>query len=389
MLGDTGEGGAAQHSLRDQYLFLGERPDVKFLVISSDVIYPDGAMPDYEPNFYLPFKGFTKPIYAIPGNHDWYDALEAFAANFLEADAARACMHARMETDGRLTTTTPRPDRGEDPGSRPPAPGIRREHRLAAGPLLRGANGALRPDRRRYRRPSPWLGDFLERIAALLERQDLRREVTDHPLLVETPLGRVLGRGSPELLGHSLCGFECVVHAPAPCEREFSGEGRCVHPVVGAAPKSVALASNIFVPEPITNRRVLCPLLTVVEPRPQKVSYFVKKVIRLCLGWRNDACGADGPASNGGHIFERPLDNSEVDAAGFEVALTGRQMRIAGWGLVRTNAADAAFVLPSPVPRRPLGAPLLASAVAPDGRGTARRVASRSRRIGGGADAIR
>ncbi|HEX4592197.1 MAG TPA: metallophosphoesterase, partial [Gemmataceae bacterium] len=108
VLGDTGEGGAAQHSLRDQYLFLGQRPDVKFLVISSDVIYPAGAMQDYEPNFYLPFKGFTKPIYAIPGNHDWYDALEAFAANFLEPYAARASMRARMEADGRWTTTTPK-----------------------------------------------------------------------------------------------------------------------------------------------------------------------------------------------------------------------------------------------------------------------------------------
>ncbi len=106
VLGDTGEGGGAQQSLRDQYLFLGQRPDVKFLVISSDVIYPEGALGDYEPKFYLPFKGFTKPIYAIPGNHDWYDALEGFAANFLEPEAARASMRARIEADNRLTTTT-------------------------------------------------------------------------------------------------------------------------------------------------------------------------------------------------------------------------------------------------------------------------------------------
>jgi uncharacterized membrane protein HdeD (DUF308 family) len=106
--GDTGDGGAAQHSLRDQYFVLGRRPDVKFLIVSSDVIYPDGAMRDYEANFYLPFKGFTKPIYAIPGNHDWYDALEGFAANFLTADAARTCMLSRVETDGRLTTTNER-----------------------------------------------------------------------------------------------------------------------------------------------------------------------------------------------------------------------------------------------------------------------------------------
>jgi uncharacterized membrane protein HdeD (DUF308 family) len=106
VLGDTGEGGGAQQSLRDQYLFLGKRPDIKFLVISSDVIYPEGAMSDYEPKFYLPFKGFTKPIYAIPGNHDWYDALEGFAANFVEPEAARTCMLARIQADNRLTSTT-------------------------------------------------------------------------------------------------------------------------------------------------------------------------------------------------------------------------------------------------------------------------------------------
>ncbi len=106
VIGDPGEGDASQHCLRDQFLFLGQRPDIKFLVVSSDVIYPAGAMSDYEANFYLPFKGFTKPIYAIPGNHDWYDALEGFAANFLQADAARVSMHSRVVTDKRLTTTT-------------------------------------------------------------------------------------------------------------------------------------------------------------------------------------------------------------------------------------------------------------------------------------------
>jgi uncharacterized membrane protein HdeD (DUF308 family) len=108
VIADNGDGGAAQHSLRDQYLFLGQRPDVKFMVVSSDVIYPDGAMRDYELKCYLPFKGFTKPIYAIPGNHDWYDALEGFNANFLDADAARICMRSRLETDGGLTTRAER-----------------------------------------------------------------------------------------------------------------------------------------------------------------------------------------------------------------------------------------------------------------------------------------
>ncbi len=106
VIGDPGEGDPSQHVLRDQFLLLGQRPDVKFLVVSSDVIYPSGSMKDYESKFYLPFKGFTKPIYGLPGNHDWYDALEAFTANFFEPAAARAAMRARREADHRLTSTT-------------------------------------------------------------------------------------------------------------------------------------------------------------------------------------------------------------------------------------------------------------------------------------------
>lgn len=106
VIGDTGEGDASQHVLRDQLLEAGARDDVKFLIIASDVIYPQGAMKDYEAKFHLPFKGFSKPIYAIPGNHDWYDALEAFSATFFEADSARAAMQARRRADHRLTSTT-------------------------------------------------------------------------------------------------------------------------------------------------------------------------------------------------------------------------------------------------------------------------------------------
>ena len=78
VIGDPGEGDASQYSLISRYLTLGLRDDVKFLIVSSDVIYPAGSMQDYEANFYLPFQGFAKPIYAIAGNHDWFDALEGF-----------------------------------------------------------------------------------------------------------------------------------------------------------------------------------------------------------------------------------------------------------------------------------------------------------------------
>jgi uncharacterized membrane protein HdeD (DUF308 family) len=108
VIGDPGEGDASQYSLVSRYQELGRRDDVKFLVISSDVIYPAGSMHDYEANFYLPFQGFAKPIYAIPGNHDWYDALEGFNANLLEPKAARAALEARVEADLGLTSTNAR-----------------------------------------------------------------------------------------------------------------------------------------------------------------------------------------------------------------------------------------------------------------------------------------
>jgi uncharacterized membrane protein HdeD (DUF308 family)/3',5'-cyclic AMP phosphodiesterase CpdA len=105
-VGDPGEGDASQHVLRDQIIRAGSSADVRFMVISSDVIYPTGSMKNYEANFWLPFKGFDKPVYAIPGNHDWYDALEGFVATFFAPEAARLAMRARVEADNRLTSTT-------------------------------------------------------------------------------------------------------------------------------------------------------------------------------------------------------------------------------------------------------------------------------------------
>ncbi len=106
VIGDTGEGDASQHVLRDRYLDVVHQDTVKFVVLSSDVVYPVGAMKDYESKFWLPFKGTRKPLYAIPGNHDWYDALEAFNATFLTPQSARLAMRARIEADNGISSTT-------------------------------------------------------------------------------------------------------------------------------------------------------------------------------------------------------------------------------------------------------------------------------------------
>jgi hypothetical protein len=58
-----------------------------FAIISSDVVYPAGELMDYERAVYRPYVGMNIPIYAIPGNHDWYDDLQGFLQNFTYAAA--------------------------------------------------------------------------------------------------------------------------------------------------------------------------------------------------------------------------------------------------------------------------------------------------------------
>jgi 3',5'-cyclic AMP phosphodiesterase CpdA len=106
VVGDPGEGDASQRALSARIARVGAGADVRFMVIASDVVYPTGSMKNYEANFWLPFKGFDKPVYAIPGNHDWYDALEGFVATFFQPESARVAMRARVEADNRLTSTT-------------------------------------------------------------------------------------------------------------------------------------------------------------------------------------------------------------------------------------------------------------------------------------------
>jgi len=141
-VGDTGECDASQNVVRDQLLKVAATDAVRFVVISSDVVYPNGSMIDYEAKFWLPFKGVDKPVYAIPGNHDWYDALEAFLATFLEPDAARTAMEARANADLRLTSTT----RSRIDGLIDEAARLRTEYRVPTG-FQRGPFFEIQTDR--------------------------------------------------------------------------------------------------------------------------------------------------------------------------------------------------------------------------------------------------
>jgi uncharacterized membrane protein HdeD (DUF308 family) len=106
VIGDPGEGDASQLVLKDQLIAVSNHPEVKFVLISTDVVYPSGSINDYEKKFWIPFKGVTKPVYAIPGNHDWYDALDAFIATFYEPEAAKKAIYERTKSDLKITSTT-------------------------------------------------------------------------------------------------------------------------------------------------------------------------------------------------------------------------------------------------------------------------------------------
>jgi len=85
MLGDTGEGDASQFVVVPP--LLKAAASATFMVICSDVIYPAGDVDEYVPKFYFPYRDFPGPIYALPGNHDWYDDLTSFMVHFCGAPA--------------------------------------------------------------------------------------------------------------------------------------------------------------------------------------------------------------------------------------------------------------------------------------------------------------
>ena len=83
VLGDTGEGDASQWVLVKKVVHEGK--STAFMIIASDVIYPAGRSKAYREKFYLPYQDYDHDIYAIPGNHDWYDELTGFMLHFCDA----------------------------------------------------------------------------------------------------------------------------------------------------------------------------------------------------------------------------------------------------------------------------------------------------------------
>ncbi|RFS82915.1 metallophosphoesterase [Actinomadura spongiicola] len=85
LLGDTGEGDRSQYAVVPP--LLNAAGDTDFMVIVSDVVYPTGDSAQYPDKFFRPYKDYPAPIYAVPGNHDWYDGLRGFLHVFCDLDA--------------------------------------------------------------------------------------------------------------------------------------------------------------------------------------------------------------------------------------------------------------------------------------------------------------
>ena len=206
VIGDPGEGDASQHVLRDQLLAVANGPQSRFVLVSSDVVYPAGAMKDYEEKFFLPFKGVATPIYAIPGNHDWFDALEGFAATFFTADAARVSLRARVDQDLQVSSTTD--DRVEELIGT--AERLRLEYGIRAG-LQR----------------APFFELQTPRFALLAIDTGVRRTIDSAQReWLEAALGRASGKLTMAVLGHP---FYAGGHDTTAENNEFAGLKRLLH----------------------------------------------------------------------------------------------------------------------------------------------------------------
>ncbi|GGL91911.1 metallophosphoesterase [Nakamurella endophytica] len=76
VLGDPGEGDRSQYAVMSALATFAA--DTTFGVLCGDLQYPAGDVNDFVDLFYRPFDSYPGALYAVPGNHDWYDGLTGF-----------------------------------------------------------------------------------------------------------------------------------------------------------------------------------------------------------------------------------------------------------------------------------------------------------------------
>lgn len=137
VVGDTGEGDESQYALVPPLLEAGK--DTQFMVICSDVIYPSGEVNEYLDKFFVPYKDYRAPIYALPGNHDWSDGLNGFMVHFCGAEPSE-----RSLGSNRLLRWLWRKPERADPGVLERCRELRPEPAEQPGPYFAIDTGPLR-----------------------------------------------------------------------------------------------------------------------------------------------------------------------------------------------------------------------------------------------------
>jgi Calcineurin-like phosphoesterase len=187
VVGDPGEGDPSQYCVATA---LRAAPRTDLMVLCSDVIYPAGDVNDYTDKFYLPYADYPGQVYALPGNHDWYDLLHGFMYTFCDATAPveLAPAHGFREVVARALWRKPRlpdphvleperhlypPWRPEGSGPVQPAP----YYAIDTGPVRfvcidTGINGTLDAEQ----------GEWLRRVSAGQKPKVL---LTGKPLVVD------------------------------------------------------------------------------------------------------------------------------------------------------------------------------------------------------------
>jgi hypothetical protein len=80
VVGDPGDGDASQYAVA--LALEGPAEGTPLMILLSDVVYPAGDINEYIDKFYVPYQRYSGTIYAVPGNHDWYDGLNGFMFHF-------------------------------------------------------------------------------------------------------------------------------------------------------------------------------------------------------------------------------------------------------------------------------------------------------------------
>jgi hypothetical protein len=113
LIGDPGEGDSSQYAVVPALLSQSEGAD--FTIICSDLIYPSGEIADYRTKFFRPYRDLDTPIFAVPGNHDWYDGLHGFMSHICGIDAPQAPLEVGPGLRGALTRLLWRRSAGAGP----------------------------------------------------------------------------------------------------------------------------------------------------------------------------------------------------------------------------------------------------------------------------------